>query len=417
MKTISPRVLALACAAALVVGLGPVLAADGDAAKARELDAARAELDRAARRVAELSRELGRPHAASRMIEHRIARRPVLGVVLAAAPDRGTRIAAVTPGSAASSAGLRGGDRLISVDGAAIAGTDGEDRLASARELLSDLSTDTAVTIGYMRDGKRAEAKVTPQVNERVMVFRSLDDGTRLARGGVRMLRDGDGLVTIEADGIEHLRPGIGHRVLRGHDGTVIELDDEALDFDIDRVEDMAIAPQVRTQVIRLGREACKDGHCAAPALLEAFRWNGLNLASVDKDLGRYFGTDTGVLVLSTGPELAGLQAGDVIRKVDGNAVTTPREAMAALRGKASGERVAVEYLRDRRAATAQVTVPEPRVLNLPPPPAPPAPPAAPRPPKPPTAPRPPAPPAPSAPAAPAPPSPPSAPSAGLAFV
>ena len=44
--------------------------------------------------------------------------------------------------------------------------------------------------------------------------------------------------------------------------------------------------------------------------LAEAFRWNGLNLASVDAKLGRYFGTDRGVLVLSSGPDLAGLQAG-----------------------------------------------------------------------------------------------------------
>ena len=110
--------------------------------------------------------------------------------------------------------------------------------------------------------------------------------------------------------------------------------------------------------------------------IADALRWNGLNLASVDAGLGRYFGTDDGVLVISTGPELEGLQAGDVIRSVDGKPVESPRDVMEALRGRDAGSKVAVAYLRDRKAGTAQVTVPEP--FRVPAPPAPPAPPAAP---------------------------------------
>src|SRR3546814_20271145 len=118
---------------------------------------------------------------------------------------------------------------------------------------------------------------------------------------------------------------------------------------------------------------------------MSAFRWNGLNLATVDKQLGRYFGIDHGVLVLSNG-ELAGLQAGDVIQRIDGKAVASPREAMAAMGDKPGGAKVTVDYLRDRKAGKAQVTVP--KLAPLPPPTAPPAPP---KPPKPPTAPQPPA--------------------------
>ena len=91
----------------------------------------------------------------------------------------------------------------------------------------------------------------------------------------------------------------------------------------------------MRQEVIRIGpRGDCKGKNCRVPMLAEAFRWNGLNLASVDAKLGRYFGTDRGVLVLSAGPDLAGLQPGDVIHKIDGSAVDSPREAMEALRAK-----------------------------------------------------------------------------------
>src|SRR3546814_6262145 len=77
------------------------------------------------------------------------------------------------------------------------------------------------------------------------------------------------------------------------------------------------VPPKVRHEIIRIGPgTACKGKDCGTPALMSAFRWNGLNLATVDKQLGRYFGTDHGVLVLSNG-ELAGLQAGDVIQRID----------------------------------------------------------------------------------------------------
>ena len=100
--------------------------------------------------------------------------------------------------------------------------------------------------------------------------------------------------------------------------------------------------------------------------LAEAFRWNGLNLAAVDAQLGRYFGTSEGVLVLSTGKDLEGLQAGDVIRRIGGKAVTNPREAMEALRAQPAEGKVAVEYLRDRTSATAQVSVPKALPFTLP---------------------------------------------------
>src|SRR5690606_24704921 len=87
--------------------------------------------------------------------------------------------------------------------------------------------------------------------------------------------------------------------------------------------------------------------------------------------------TDKGVLVLSTG-ELEGLQAGDVIQRVDGKAVASPREVMSRLRGKGDGDKVAIDYLRERKAGQAQVAAPN---LAWPAPPAPPAPPSAPKPP------------------------------------
>ncbi len=343
-------------AAALATALGGMAQASPPAAD--ELAAARAELERAARRVAELSgQEAPRVH----VVEKRIEQRPVLGVVLAADETRGARIIAVTPGSAAADAGLRAGDRLVSVEGTALAGSDADARVESARQALSALSSDRAVRIGYERDGRTSEVRATPRLSAPMAMLHATGD-----EAAMEALPDAARL----RRAVEAARA--------------------------------VAAPQVRQEIIRLGQD-CQGEDCRAPMVWEAFRWSGLNLASVDAQLGRYFGTDRGVLVLSSGPELKDLQPGDVIRQVDGTPVTTPRETMAALRGKPAGSPVEIGYLRDRREATARITVPDTvRALALPA-----APPAPPRPPRPPSAvdapPPPPAPAAPPAPPVPAP--------------
>lgn len=362
----------------------------------RELATARAELARAAARVAELSR----PNAGEgARIAHRFERKPVIGVLLAPDERSGVRIAGVTPESAAAKAGLRGGDRLLSIDGSPILGSDGELRLSNARKLLSRIEADKPVRLGYARDGSNATVTATPKVGEHVFMFDNAD-----------VMRDFD---------MKHAE----FEAMRG-------LDMKGFEFEAFR--DPGFAEEIRREVVRIGGE-CDDKDCKAPRLLSAFRWNGLNLAAVDPQLGRYFGTDRGVLVLSTG-ELAGLQPGDVIQRVDGRQVDTPREVMDVLRDKPADAKVAVAYLRDRKTASAQVTVPKLVPSLLPPvPPAPPAPPApptppgtseAPLPPKPPAAPKPPsasrlsiAPPAPLAVAAPpAPPTPPKPPQPAISY-
>lgn len=353
-----PRIHATLLAAALAAALAGVAQADTPAPPAdeRELQLAREELERAARRVAELSGEM------KRVMERRLERRPVLGVVLSPDDTRGVRLAAVTPGSAAADAGLRTGDRVVSLDGQAVAGTDAEQRLASVRDALSGLSVDRAVQVGYERDGKTARVDVTPRLSAPLAMFHGEGKDFEFEFDHAQVRR------AVEA----------AHA---------------------------AVAPQIRQEIIRLS-EPCEGDGCRAPMVWEAFRWSGLNLASVDPQLGRYFGTDRGVLVLSSGPELKGLQPGDVIRQVDGTPVASPREAMAALRGKAAGSEVEIDYLRDRREASARITVPDAaRALALPA-----APPPPPRPPRPPQPPRPTAPdappPPPAAPEAPPPPSP-----------
>src|SRR3546814_7104594 len=114
--------------------------------------------------------------------------------------------------------------------------------------------------------------------------------------------------------------------MLRDDDG---QLQVTADSFDVASAP--GVPPKVHHEVIRSGPGvACKGKDCDMPTLMSAFRWNGLNLATVDKQLGRYFGTDHGVLVLSNG-DLAGLQAGDVIQRIEGKAVARSEEHTSEL--------------------------------------------------------------------------------------
>lgn len=380
-------VVALAAALALPVAAqqspAPAAAKAPSAAQKAELDAARAQLDAATKRYAELA---GKYTTDGRVVhfERRMGK-PVIGVVLAPDSATGVRVAGVTPESAAATAGMKSGDRIIAIDGVSLAGADPDARVEVARKAIGKHDENSTVKVVLVRDGKERVVSMAPKAGSQMMFIpgRDMQFG-----GNFKVTTRGNGVVDIDADEVSATLNGVV----------------------------TSVAPSVRREIIRLAPnagDACKGEHCKIPVIADALRWNGLNLASVDGGLGRYFGADAGVLVVSTGPELQGLQAGDVIRSVDGKSVKSPRDVMDALRGRDAGSKIAVAYLRDRKAGTTQVTVPEPMLFRIPSPPAPPAAPAPPSavPPAPPVAPvgmrLPAPPPPPAAPAAPVPPAPP----------
>ena len=345
---------ALALALGLAVAGGAIAQSAPNPAQQKELDAARANLDQAAQRFAELSRKYGGADAPIR-IEKRVLRKPVIGVLLAPDEASGVRIAGVTPDSAAAAGGLKSGDRIVSIDGKAIESAGGAARVDEVRERLAALDAKTAVKLGFERDGKTQVVALTPKVGDRLLV---VPEGA-MFDGDVQVFAGSAGEIEVTADRMRAGDPAQHARVAAIHA--------RAAAGDARRHAELAaaVAPDVRREIIRLGND-CKGENCKLPVLAEAFRWNGLNLATVDAQLGRYFGTDAGVLVLSTGKDMEGLQAGDVIRRIGGKPVGNPREAMEALRAQPADAKVAVDYLRDRANATAQVSVPKALPFSLP---------------------------------------------------
>ena len=247
--------------------------------------------------------------------------RPVVGIVLGPGEGTDVKIVAVTPQGSASDAGVLSGDLLVSVDGKALSGTSVQERIAHARALLADLSTDKSVALGLARNGKALSIPVKP----RTATTLSLVDNLQLVPEDIRQI-----IIQPRTAG------DLAGRADTGED-------------------------ELRLDIIRnIAPPSCKGEDCGSGLLSEVLRWNNLNLIQLEPELGRYFGTDRGVLVLSAAT-LPGLKAGDVIQAIDGTTVATPQAAMRTLtsHSRKPGDVVSARVLRDRKEQSLDITVPE----------------------------------------------------------
>src|SRR6267378_5639559 len=88
--------------------------------------------------------------------------------------------------------------------------------------------------------------------------------------------------------------------------------------------------------------------------------WGGIELVKLNPDLGDYFGTREGVLVVSA-PEdsTLALKGGDVIVSIGGRKPMSPMQAMRILRSYDPGESVTLDVLRKQRHVNVTWKVPE----------------------------------------------------------
>jgi S1-C subfamily serine protease len=92
-----------------------------------------------------------------------------------------------------------------------------------------------------------------------------------------------------------------------------------------------------------------------------------LELAPLNADLGQYFGTTEGVLVIDA-PKEAGLnlRGGDIVLSVDGREPSSPQHLLRILRSYEPGEEFRMEIQRNRRreTVTARIQAPEQRTRS-----------------------------------------------------
>ena len=273
-------------------------------AREQELDQRLAEAEKrmaeAARQIAEITGER-LPPLADMERHFNFVSKPRLGVMIGsdkdADPVEGVAIDGVTPGSAAAEAGLRAGDVITAINGESLSAGDSVTANRRLLDFMEGVEPGDVLKIEYLRNGKVGSVEVEPRIAERnVFVWK------------------GEG----------------------------------------DPQHGMMAAP----------------GRHAAPEILRDFRmefdfpWVGsglgeLELVELNAGLGRYFGTDKGLLVISApASDAFELQDGDVIQSIDGREPKDVRHAMRILSSYQAGETLKLGIVRDKKKRTLDIEIP-----------------------------------------------------------
>ncbi len=270
----------------------------------RQMREAEQQLEAAARRIAELSQQnLPRMVEVEREVVGRMGR-PRLGVTIGGNEGKGP------------------------VEGVNILGVSPGSAADDAGLRTGDVIT--AINSESMSADDGASA------NHRLLDFmKGVKEGDKLS---VEYLRDGNvGKVEVEP------------RVMGPH---VYAWAGDGRNFEF-KVPPMAVAPG-----------AIQGYRFAAPFIGSS--WGDMELVELNAGLGRYFGTDSGLLVVSAPKsEALKLQAGDVIQSIDGREPTSVGHAMRILGSYQAGEKLELKIMRDKRGQKLDITMPDDRTSLL----------------------------------------------------
>lgn len=111
---------------------------------------------------------------------------------------------------------------------------------------------------------------------------------------------------------------------------------------------------------IHMSPEMVRKFRYAMPYL--GHSWGDMELVELNEGLGRYFGTDSGLLVVSAPKSDAfKLQDGDVIESIDGREPNSVGHAMRILGSYQPGEELKLKIMRDKRRQTLSIEMPDNR--------------------------------------------------------
>ncbi|CAN5242307.1 hypothetical protein BH20GEM2_BH20GEM2_08520 [soil metagenome] len=299
----TPRLRTLLLAACTLALLSPSVAPD---ASAQERDTPPRERDARERTV--------------RVLEPVTAQRGWLGFRYAPLPSGGgVRVAEVVEESPAAAAGLAVGDVILRVNGE-----------AASEERIRRLEREPGerVRLRIHRSGRERELTVV---------------AARRPPPRVTIVTPGRS-VTLDMDSVRR-QTVIAMDTLRSVlDRFKVEIDGETIRLDSIGGESVRILREMDFDSVFPGRGRVLFGPWSAPALA------GAELSELNPDLGSYFGTERGVLVLRISPETpaarAGLRAGDVVQRAGGAEVASARELQRAIQGSDDGE-LQLDVLRD----------------------------------------------------------------------
>lgn len=268
-----------------------------EAEYAERLREAEERMEKAARQIAEISRER-MPDMVNIQRRFAFSKKPMIGITIEgddkSGPVEGVEVGGVTPGGAADDVGIRAGDVITSVNGESMSA---ENSMLADKKLfdfMHGVEEGDELTIEYLRNGNVGNVDLKPRVSDsQVFAWSS---------GG----------------------PGM-------------------------HIEKIPGVPEVVREFRFDGRFPWADSGLG-----------NMELVELSEGLGKYFGTGSGLLVVSAPKsEAFELQDGDVIQSIDGRVPKNVRQALRILGTYEAGDSVKLGIMRDKRKRTLEIEIPE----------------------------------------------------------
>lgn len=215
------------------------------------------------------------------------------------ADSAGVEILGVTPGGPADEAGLRSGDIILALNDRPLAGSAPSPEKELTR-IMSGLEPGDTVKVDYLRGDTSRSAQITT----RALTVGELSNN-----------------------------PAFDHQFV----------------FSIGDAMDAVAA---------VGDFSGMLEHLPFSGMARNSPWGNLELVSLTPQLGRYFNTDTGLLVVRAPRDGLPLIEGDVILTIGGATPDTVLDAMRQLRFYKPGDKLVIEVMRDQRGKTLEIIVP-----------------------------------------------------------
>lgn len=265
-----------------------------------EMREAESRMAEAARRIAELSmRQL--PSVSGGAWQSSSAGRPVLGVTISASdeggPVEGVEILGVSPGGAAAEAGLRAGDIITAVNTEALSSDNSRKANSKLLDFMSALEEGDVIDVEYLRAGKSASLTLEPRAVS-MEIFSFGGPGGNFHFPAAPTAPGAPGAPRMEVNRFVFMTDGQG--------------------------------------------------------------FGDMEMVRVTEGLGRYFGTDEGLLVIRAPQDDSfQLQDGDVILDIDGRKPASVSHAIRILGSYQGGESLKLRIMRDKRERTLGIEMPQ----------------------------------------------------------
>ncbi len=231
----------------------------------------------------------------------------------------GAVVQAVTPDGPADDAGLKPGDVITVFNGKRLAGHADQTPGAVLIDEAQKLDPGDTVRVTYRRDGAtKAATIVAHDMNAFMYRF-----DPQVADSALR----------------QSMREFTKQRIVDSAVTRAMRRSREALD---------------RARVVQLDR--------SGPSMLFRIgeRWSDMELASLNPELGSYFGTTHGLLVVRAPRDSSlELRGGDVILKIGDRVPESPAHAMRIFASYQVGEKIQLEIMRQKKRMTITATVPD----------------------------------------------------------